>query len=1133
MKVHRQGVSLSPSDLTAYLACPHLTTLSLEVALGERKRPYTREALAQLVAEKGDLHEARYLEHLREQGRDIVEIELPQQSGAFAAAHDATVAAMRDGAEIVYQATFSRDGWRGRADFLVRIDDPSDLGAWSYEPHDTKLARSAKPSAVLQLAWYADEIAAVQGRRPERVHVVLGTRETETYRPADVDAYLRTAQQRLRRHVEERPETYPWPCEHCSRCDFISVCRQRWVDDDHLTRVASIRRDQIAKLGTVGVTTLTGLAESPAGLSVRRLRDATSETLQDQAALQLHRYREDEILYHLLEPEERRGLGLLPAPSTGDVFFDMEGDPFFDPACGLEFLFGVLWREPDESTTYRPFWAYDRDGERDAFERFVDFVTERRRAFPDMHVYHYAAYEPSTLARLMGSHATREEEIDELLRGELLVDLLQVVRQSLRAGVESYSLKDVEKLFFTRKAEVSSGNEAVIEFERWLDDGVQARLDAVAAYNEEDCLATLELRDWLVGRRDDAANLHGVEIPFLPPPDRRPNMTDDEAPTETARLRDALLGVATEADGKELCARLLEYYKREARPAWWWYFRRRKMTDDELVDDGEAIGCLEHDGAEPTPWKQSLEWTFAFPAQQHHFDEGKGGEDPREVGTGWTVSAISNERGIVRLRRSKKFRDEPLPTSLVPGTPYTKPFQQAALRRLAASMLHGDGRYPHLERLLRREPPLGGASLQRRDLEEQRALLDRVEGSFLVVQGPPGSGKTYRGARLITHLIRQGRKVGITAQSHKVIHNLLDAVEEAAAEEGLDFRGVKYGDQFESKHVKPGGIADVLDDDVLLVAGTSWLHSREDLDGVLDTLVVDEAGQYSLADTLACGTSARRLVMLGDPLQLAQVTQGVHPEGSGGSVLEHVLGERETIPEELGLFLEETRRMHPAVCRFVSKAFYEGRLRSIPECAERTTSDGVGVRWLAVEHEGNRVESEEEADAIAAEIERLMGHTFTQSGVERPLRHSDVLVVAPYNAQVRLLRERLPIAVEVGTVDKFQGREAAAVFYSMVSSSGEDVPRGLDFLMSRNRLNVAVSRAQCLAYVACSPRLLEVDCRTVEHLRLANALCLFVGGGHVRPARSCRHRWWPTCGAPSGRCQDAGRRVGPARGQAP
>jgi hypothetical protein len=399
----------------------------------------------------------------------------------------------------------------------------------------------------------------------------------------------------------------------------------------------------------------------------------------------------------------------------------------------------------------------------------------------------------------------------------------------------------------------------------------------------------------------------------------------------------------------------------------------------------------------------------------------------------------------------------------------------------------------HLERLLRGEPPLRGAPLQCRELADQRGLLDRLAGSYLVVQGPPGSGKTYRGARLITHLLAEGRKVGITAQSHKVIQNLLAEVERAAVEEGLDFKGIKRGDHWESSHVKTSGsIAAVLDAEVTLVAGTAWLFAREELDGKLDTLVIDEAGQFSLADALACGTSAGRLVLLGDPLQLAQVTQGVHPHGSGASVLEHVLGDHETIPEDMGVFLEETRRMHPEVCRFVSEAFYEGRLGSIPECAERTISDGVGVRWLDVAHEGNRVDSEEEAEAIATEIERLVGHTFRDGPVERPLRHGDVMVVAPYNAQVRLLRERLPRAVEVGTVDKFQGRETAVVFYSMASSSGENVPRGLDFLMLRNRLNVAVSRAQCLAYVACSPRLLEVDCRTVEHLKLANALCRFV-----------------------------------------
>jgi superfamily I DNA and/or RNA helicase len=264
---------------------------------------------------------------------------------------------------------------------------------------------------------------------------------------------------------------------------------------------------------------------------------------------------------------------------------------------------------------------------------------------------------------------------------------------------------------------------------------------------------------------------------------------------------------------------------------------------------------------------------------------------------------------------------------------------------------------------------------------------------------------------------------------------------------------------------------------VQLVAGTAWLFCRPELDSTLDYLFVDEAGQVSLADALALGTSARTLVLLGDPVQLAQVTQAIHPADSGRSVLEHLLGDDATVPEDRGLFLEHSWRMHPDVCRYVSTTFYEGRLDS--RAPERPCAAGTGVRWLPVEHEGNRTSSEEEAAAIAAELE------------VRGLSPADVIVVAPYNAQVRLLAERLP-GIRVGTVDKFQGQEAPAVFFSMATSSGQDAPRGIDFLMSRNRLNVAVSRAQCLAYLVCSQRLLEVDARTIEHMRLANALCRFV-----------------------------------------
>ena len=1088
MRLSAGQLLLSPSDLANYLGCAYLTTLEAEVARGDRSRPHPRDDIAALVAEKGDQHEAAYLAALREDGREVVEISLDGLD--FDAAAVRTEQAMRAGAMVIYQAVFSRDGWRGLADFVIRVPEPSGLGEWSYEAWDTKLARSAKPAAVLQLVFYSQEIGRIQGRLPERLHVVPGTGVSETYRPGDFDAFFRTAQRRLAAHLESSPSNlYPWPCDHCSRCNFIPVCAERWKDDDHLTLVASIRRDQIERLNIAGVQTLAELAQAPAGLRIQRLAPPMFERLRDQAGLQLHRRETGELIRHLLSPEEQRGLGLLPPPSPGDIFFDMEGDPFFEPAAQLEFLFGVLTADG-----YQAIRARNRDEEREAFERFIDLVHNRRTAHPALHVYHYAAYEPSTLARLMGSHATREAEVDELLRGEVFVDLLQVVRQSLRAGVPNYSLKSIEQFFFTRSASVKSGDDALIAFERYLATGDESLLDDIEAYNEEDCRATEELRDWLLEQKGEAEAQYGVEIPFRGPPTHEAPAESEAELSEVEQLRNQMLEGAEEGDERWLMAQLLEYHRREARPGWWWYFRRFTMTDEELIDDSEAIAGLVWDGQEPVPVAQSLEYTFSFPAQQHHFDGGDGGEDPVSEGTGWTVSSLDNTIGTVVLRRSKKLTDKRLPTAIVPGGPWNMKWQRAALRRLGRSIQDNDGRWPALRRILRRDLPLGGELVQRLDIEEQRALALSLDGTYLYVQGPPGSGKTYRGAQMIVALIAAGKKVGVTSQSHKAIHNLLDEVEACARTEGVALKGFKWGDTaYDGDQIEmTAKLTEILDSDTKLVGGTAWLFAREEMDDTLDVLVIDEAGQISLADALAMGTSADSLILLGDPLQLAQVTQGVHPAGSGDSVLVHLLDEHETIPEDRGIFLQESRRMHPDVCRFISEAFYEGRLKSIPECRERSTSLGVGIRWLAVDHEGNRVESEQEADAIAAEIACVLAGTFRDGEKERPLRATDVMVVAPYNAQVRLLRERLPAGVEVGTVDKFQGREAPVAFYSMASSSGEDVPRGLDFLLSRNRLNVAISRAQCLAYLVCSPRLLEVDVKTIEHMRLANALCRFV-----------------------------------------
>jgi len=359
-----------------------------------------------------------------------------------------------------------------------------------------------------------------------------------------------------------------------------------------------------------------------------------------------------------------------------------------------------------------------------------------------------------------------------------------------------------------------------------------------------------------------------------------------------------------------------------------------------------------------------------------------------------------------------------------------------------------------------------------------------------VVQGPPGSGKTWTSGRLIARLLAEGKRVGVASTSHKAIHKLLAEIEAA----GISVHGVKKATTGNVESVYEGPHITSRDDREACLAaplsgGTAWLYSHSDFDVALDYLFIDEAGQVSLADALAMGTATRNLILVGDPQQLAQVLQGHHPDGIEESVLQYLLDGNATIPPDRGLFLETTYRLHPDVGNYISDEFYEGRLRSAATCALRTTPLGTGLRFCPVEHDGCRQQSRAEADRVVAEV-----NTIQAAGVPG----GEIVVVAPYNAQVNLLGELLPPDVRVGTVDKFQGQEARVVLYSMASSSGEDIPRGLEFLLSRNRLNVAISRAQCLAYLVCSPRLLDVSCRTIEQMRLANALCRFVERAELR-----------------------------------
>jgi len=1172
---------LSASDLTGFAACGHLTQLELSVVRGECTRPTRDDPMLDVLTRRGGEHEERHLVRFHAEGRSVVAIEaIPFDTdadvtrGRLADAEAETLAAMLRGEDVIYQATFFDGRWRGHADFLFRVDTPSpELGPWSYEVADTKLARRVKAGALLQMCHYSEHVARLQGVAPVHMHVITGDGERHTEKVRDYAAYYRHLKQRFETVVADAAvATYPNPVEHCGVCRWGDVCSDRRRADDHLSLVAGMRSDQARKLVASGIVTRTALGNTAPDTSVDGMSTATFDTLRAQANLQVRGEGVVPQLWELLPPERpknltigadvatelasadlpddlaaalagdapwpKRGFAALPPPSPGDLFFDVEGDPYALDDGGLEYLFGVVTLGADGADgtdgdgdgdggdagepEFRSFWGHDRAQEKAAFEAFIDFVMARLDEHPDLHVYHYAPYEVTAMKRLMGLHGTREHDVDELLRGERFVDLYAVVRQGVRVGTESYSLKQIEKLYMERDVgEIAEGAASIVAYESYLEDHDQHRLDEIERYNADDCRSTLGLRDWLEARRVDAEERYG---PIPRPEVRSGEASDDVAArdAEAQRLADALTdGVpakradrSDEQQARWLLAQLLGWHRREDKPEWWSYFHRIGYeNDDDFLDDRECIGGLRHVrkiGAD----KRSTIHEYAFDPQDHKFRVGGEPVDPATGKGAGEIVGLDDASGRLRLRRGPSLDEVAQPTSLIPATPVNSKVLETAVNAVARAVLADGidaplGDYRAARDLLLRRPPrvLGTASGEQLAADGEsgrdatRRLVPLLDRTYLAVQGPPGSGKTTVAAAAIVDRVEAGDRIGITAHSHAVIGNLLEAVVHQAGERGVEVRALQRSP--EGQHCGSPAVACAPDnkavqaaidgDRIDVIGGTSYLWARDDMRDTVDVLFVDEAGQKSLADVVAMsGASANSIVLLGDPQQLAQPSHGSHPEGAGVSALEHVIGDHQTMPEEYGLFLATTHRMHPEICAFVSEIAYDEKLFPEPGNERQTVDGEAGLRWVPVEHHGNRSSSPEEAEVVAQLVAELVGKEWTdREGRAHELTIDDILVVTPYNAQVAKLTAALPVGARVGTVDKFQGREAPVVIYSLATSSAEDVPRSMEFLYDLHRLNVAVSRAQALTYVVASPALLDASCRSPKQLHFVSAACRF------------------------------------------
>jgi len=1156
------GFVYSATDLNNFVECRRLTELEALVAFKVLPRPDGDDEQAELIREKGQAHEDRYRERLQQEYPDDVVCFGRAEPGAeaYREAERQTLEAMRRGAKIIYQATFFDGQFLGHADFLQRVETPSDLGNWSYEAIDTKLALSTKPYFIVQLCNYSEHLMRLQGRMPDRGYIVLGNGEKQGFRLHDYTAYYRHLKSRFLAFVsdpalaaEAAARVYPMKCNHCMVCPWNETCTDQRVSDDHLSLVAWMRRDQVSKLEDAGITTVAALAQADPNVSPKSMNSGTFAKLCKQARLQVRSRETAEPVYELLPHDPRTGFGLLPEAAPGDAYFDMEGDPLYEPGRGLEYLFGC-WL-PDDEATFTTFWGLDRAAEKQAFEQFVDFIVERRRRYPAMHVYHYANYEKAALRRLSQEHSTRGDEVDALLRGEVLVDLYAVVRQSLMIGEDSYSIKRLERFYgLQRSTEVKKGDQSIVMFENWRVHRDANILRDIEDYNKDDCESTYLLHRWLLARREEAIATLGVSFPFRPvksPRDRchaeffegcakckRRAAAEREQARTTDLERTLLQGIAQPQSDEEyyrlsddwrtryLMGHLLSYHRREEAPVWWAYFDRCENIDTLQDQDSEAIGGLEY-CSDAAPYKlkpadRNLVHTYRFPEQRHKLDRGYV-HDPRLQDSAGEIIEIDEEQNILRLKRSGSADDAKAVDALIPRGPINTDLQRSALTRIAQAYQAGTLQTQHpatFDLLSSRDPRVVGHSvLQPEEVSAQSvsAVVQALDNSYLFIQGPPGSGKSTTGSQVICDLLRAGKRVGVLSTGHKAIHHLLHKVEDCMAERGGTFRGLykhsntNAGSAFQSRLEQP--FIESIDDaeafdsgDYDLAGGTAWLFAREELAGTFDYLFIDEAGQVSLADAIAVSACAKNVVLLGDPSQLAQVSLGTHSSHADDSILQHLLAQATTVPPHRGIFLDISYRMHPDICSFISTAMYDGRLHPGAKThLHRVTSTGLsgsGLRYLPIEHFGNGPRSVEEADRIVREIVSLLdGTVVDDDGKERPLRQSDIIVVAPYNAQRKLITSKLKSAgidVAVGTVDKFQGQEAAVVFYSMATSSGDDIPRDIEFLFEPNRFNVAISRARAMSVLVCSPKLLDLSCRSADQMALLNVVCAYVE--HARGA---------------------------------
>ena len=1056
------------------------------------------DSFMQIASKKGDQHEMDLFTDLSSQNITSKIILDGDQEDMI----EATKIAMSQGVEIIYQGALGDDQFFGRTDFLHRIEGKSNFGEYAYEIWDAKLANKSRPKFLIQLCCYSEMLAKAQGTLTDTCVLIYGNKERESFNVGNYFVFYKAIKGLfLRFHGSTKNDSLPDPELYRNWGRFSEHAKSVLVERDHLSQIAGINLSQIHKLNEAGIKTLEDLTKTDK--KIESLDRRVFERLKQQAKMQSQAKTSGVIPFEVLKDMEQ-GLGLysLPPKSDLDIYFDIESNPLLTK-IPLHYLWGAAHEDNEDG--FDCWWAHSEEEMKLAFEAFMDWTYSRWKKDKGMHVYHYGQFEITAMRTLMGHFGTREKEVDDLLRSEVFVDLYRIVKQSLCIGTEGYGLKAIEPLFREeRDNEVGSGQDSTVVYEVWSSERGETKdhtdsdsLKEIWDYNKDDCVSLISLSDWL----RDIQQKEGVNYFFKVSKERKVEEVD------ASLLIDELVeGLASKDDKPhaKLLANLCLYHKRENKPAYWRLFDRLESSDEDLVMDLDCLGSLITTGEEEKITSRSSAYTYSFdPNQDTKLKRGDRVKLKQDTNISVTIEEMNINDGVIKLKSTSELPSllSLIPLNVVPPRPI-----DSSIQEIAHDYLHSGVINKCLDNFLSRSRPnlkedFGSDLSSCADdiLDSAIKISSSLDGGYFCMQGPPGTGKTYVGSRVISSLVKQGFKIGVASNSHKAINNILEKVIEVMDSDGVEGKIARIhsgeDDLYENPRIKLyKNIGQAELHEARVVAGVAWTFANEKMSDELDYLLIDEAGQVSLANMVGMSRSCKNIILMGDQMQLSQPTQGIHPEDSGVSCLDYLLEDFATVPLDKGLLLPDTYRLHSDICEFISSRVYEGRLKSVDIANQRRlllnsslVNKSSGIFYFPVEHQGNEQSSSEEVKAIHRIIEELLkGKKEDENGKIKKIQPADMLIVSPYNHQIRLLQDALGSKFEIGTVDKFQGREAPIVIISMAASDIDSAPRGAEFLMEKNRLNVALSRAQTLAILVASSGLNKPIANTSKEMSLVN-----------------------------------------------